>query len=161
VTTLPREDVPALTPTLLAETVRRYASQPARWRPYVRFGSAERYYTRLELTEAHEVWLLTWLPGQGTEIHDHGGASGAFAVVQGELTERAFSTRPVSPSPWELPAGAIRAFGPRHVHEVRNRGTEPAVSVHAYSPALATMTYYRELPGAGGIAPDRTNDVTD
>ena len=29
-----------------------------------------------------------------------------------------------------------------HVHDVSNRRSEPAVSVHAYSPPLSTMSYY-------------------
>ena len=37
--------------------------------------------------EHHEAWLLTWLPGQGTDWHDHGGSAGAFVVVQGALVE--------------------------------------------------------------------------
>ncbi|SES82853.1 hypothetical protein [Geodermatophilus poikilotrophus] len=30
-----------------------------------------------------QVWLLPWLPGQGTGLHDHGGSAGASAVVRG------------------------------------------------------------------------------
>ncbi|NGN66224.1 cysteine dioxygenase [Streptomyces sp. A7024] len=139
------------TPTQLAETARRAAAETGFWRPRVRFDAAERYYARLEVTDDYEVWLLTWLPGQGTGIHDHGGSSGAFTVVQGELTERTFTAAPTRPSPWALPAGAIRAFGPRHTHEVVNHGAVPAVSVHAYSPALTSMSYYEELPGGGVV----------
>ncbi len=34
------------------------------------------------------------------------------------------------------------AFGAHYVHDVRNISDAPAVSVHAYSPPLTTMTYY-------------------
>src|SRR3712207_8332217 len=34
-----------------------------------------------------QVWLLSWLPGQGTGLHDHGGSAGALAVVRGTLSE--------------------------------------------------------------------------
>ena len=34
-------------------------------------------------------------------------------------------------------------FGPRYVHDVRNAGPESATSIHAYSPPLRSMTYYR------------------
>ena len=34
------------------------------------------------------MWLLSWLPDQGTPLHDHGTSAGAFAVVDGTLTER-------------------------------------------------------------------------
>ena len=42
--------------------------------------------------------------------------------------------------------GEIRRFGPSHVHQVRNDGPEPAVSLHAYTPALTTMTRYALAP---------------
>ena len=40
-----------------------------------------------DLAEA-QVWLLSWLPEQGTPLHDHGTSAGAFTVVRGTLTER-------------------------------------------------------------------------
>ncbi len=49
-----------------------------------------------------------------------------------------------------LPAGQVRAFGAGYVHDVVNVWTEPAVSVHAYSPPLTVMRRY-ELT-AGGLA---------
>ena len=33
-------------------------------------------------------------------------------------------------------------FGPHYVHDVRNLGDLPAVSVHAYSAPLTSMTFY-------------------
>ncbi|MEV6106706.1 cysteine dioxygenase family protein [Streptomyces sp. NPDC051940] len=151
--------VSVLTPTLLADHVRRWARAPELWRGRVRFDAAQRWFTRLEQSAVHEVWLLSWLPGQGTEVHDHGGSSGAFGIVAGELAERAFGPRVIRPTPWGLPAGAIRAFGPRHVHEVANRATLPAVSIHAYSPPLTTMSYYRERPA--GLLKTRTDAVEE
>ncbi|MGY1784943.1 cysteine dioxygenase [Geodermatophilus sp. SYSU D00698] len=92
-----------------------------------------------------QVWLLTWLPGQGTPLHDHGGSAGAFAVVGGVLTEDVVGGHPgaVREAATELWAGRVRPFGPHHVHRVTNRGTVPAVSVHAYTPRLSRMTGYR------------------
>ncbi|GAB2611466.1 cysteine dioxygenase family protein [Streptomyces capparidis] len=157
---LPPSPAPAPTRGALADTVRRLTARPDLWRPLVRFDAAERYYTRLVRAEDHEVWLLTWLPGQGTEIHGHGGSRGAFAVAAGELTERSFppSPQPVRPAPWALPTGAVRGFGPRHVHQVANHGGTPAVSIHAYSPALTTMAYYRHLPD-GRLVRERVEPV--
>lgn len=147
----------ALTPALLAETVRSLAARPALWRPRVTFTAPGRWYGRLEAAETHEVWLLTWLPGQGTEIHDHGGSSGAIAVVQGELTERLFPAN--GPVERTLTPGGVRPFGGHHIHQVVNSGTAPAISVHAYAPALATQTYYR-LEGDGRrLTPVRTEAV--
>ncbi len=91
-----------------------------------------------------QVWLLTWLPGQGTPLHDHGGSAGAFAVVRGALTEDTVGgpAGAVREASAELSAGRVRPFGPHHVHRVTNRGTTAAVSVHAYTPGLRQMSTY-------------------
>ncbi|MFG3256888.1 cysteine dioxygenase [Streptomyces sp. NPDC048172] len=149
-----------LTPARLARIADSFAARPELWRPQVRFVAEERWHARLAQTPEHEVWLLTWLPGQGTEVHDHGGASGAFSVVEGVLTERSFRRQPPVARARELREGGTRSFGPRYIHEVANRGTAPAVSVHAYSPVLAAMSYYRETAD-GRIALDRTDPVED
>lgn len=94
-----------------------------------------------------EVWLLSWLPGQGTDLHDHGASSGAFAVAAGTLTERVVTADPRGNEPREATAelgtGRARFFGPHYVHQVRNVGDEPAVSVHVYAPRLSVMNTYR------------------
>jgi predicted metal-dependent enzyme (double-stranded beta helix superfamily) len=133
--------------TRLADLV-RLAAATGEWSALVRYTEDERWYHRLERGESHEVWLLSWLPGQRTGFHDHCGSSGAFAVVQGELREwtpAAGRARPVSAA---FPAGRARSFGPRHVHEVVNESAVPAVSIHAYSPPLAGMRRY-ELTRSG------------
>jgi hypothetical protein len=47
----------------------------------------------------------------------------------------------------EHPAEHSVGFGPRYVHDVRNLGSLPAVSVHAYSSPLTSMTYYELADG--------------
>lgn len=71
----------------LTQLVRSVAASPHRWAGLVRYRAGERWYQRLEQTENHELWLLSWLPGQRTGFHDHFGSAGAFAVVRGELGE--------------------------------------------------------------------------
>jgi hypothetical protein len=94
-----------------------------------------------------EVWLLSWLPGQGTDLHDHGPSSGAFAVAAGALTERVVTAdrrgREAQETTAELATGRARFFGPHYVHQVRNTADEPAVSVHVYAPRLRVMNTYR------------------
>ena len=41
----------------------------------------------------------------------------------------------------------MRHFGPHYVHQVTNAADEPAVSVHAYTPALVQMNTYSLLGG--------------
>ncbi len=128
-----------VSPARLAGIARRVAAHPDRWRGLVRFEAAERWYVRLERGDEHEVWLLTWLAGQQTGFHDHGDSAGAFVVTGGCLTERAASGGRPEASGRKLRSGAIRSFGARYVHDVRNDSTEPAVSIHAYSPPLTSM----------------------
>ncbi|ROT29703.1 cysteine dioxygenase family protein [Micromonospora sp. HM5-17] len=123
---------------------RRYAAAaagPDGWPVPLRFDPARRWYHRLASAADHEVWLLTWLPGQETDLHDHGGSAGAFLVVTGTLTEETVVAGELRPR--TLEAGRGRRFGPHHVHRVGNRGETPAVSVHVYRPALRRMVSYR------------------
>jgi hypothetical protein len=92
-----------------------------------------------------QVWLLSWLPEQGTPLHDHGDSSGAFAVVRGALAERVVgrSSTGARDLTAELTGGRVRHFGPHYVHQVINSRPEPAVSVHVYAPRLTVMNTYR------------------
>ena len=136
------------TPVNLAQIATRLAEQHVLWEPLITFDPFERYYTRLVREPEFEAWLLTWLPGQDTEWHDHGHSAGAFVTVRGTLTEQYAQVGPDSPprilpQTRELVAGSLRSFGRRHLHQVSNLGSEPAVSIHVYSPALVTMNTYR------------------
>jgi hypothetical protein len=125
------------------------AAQFERWCPLIDYRSDARWYRLLERSEHHEVWLLSWLPGQATDLHDHGPASGAFAIAAGTLTELVVALPP-GRSPVEqiraLAAGGCRVFGPHYIHQVTNTGTVAAVSVHVYTPALTVMNRYRLEP---------------
>lgn len=111
-----------------------YAADQASWAPLLRYDPNGRFATRVAVDGDDEIWLMSWLPGQHAEVHDHGDTSGAFTVVHGALTETvlrsdavhtARATHPVS-------AGQTRAFGPGYVHQVRNDGPDPAASIHVY-----------------------------
>jgi Cysteine dioxygenase type I len=164
-----------LTPGQLAAEVRRLTASPAEWVARVRLDPEGRWYERIHLTDDLELWLISWLPGQSTGFHDHGGSAGAFGVVWGALDECAPPRRgaapkhgglqpPIPPGPLvnRVTAGDVKAFGQRYVHDVRNssEGTV-AVSVHAYSPPLSSMTRYELLPGGGGLTAAGTEGAGD
>jgi predicted metal-dependent enzyme (double-stranded beta helix superfamily) len=143
---LPEKPRPSRT---IVEIATRLAEQTELWEPLVQYDPISRYYARLASEPEFEAWLLTWVPGQGTDWHDHGGSSGAFVVVRGDLTERTATVNPlappkVEPVPRVLSEGTLRAFGTKHIHRVINSSVEPSVSVHVYSPALVEMTTYAE-----------------
>jgi Cysteine dioxygenase type I len=134
-------------PKELSRIAAQLVAEPWLWWPAVRYDEARRYYHRVVATATYEAWLLTWLPGQGTGLHDHGGASGAFVVAKGALEEVTVAvrdgqahqvTRSLTPS-------RVRAFGAEHVHDVANRSAAPAISLHVYAPALSTMRRYERV----------------
>jgi predicted metal-dependent enzyme (double-stranded beta helix superfamily) len=137
-----------LSPARLGQIARALAERLGDWSDVLRFDPGRRWYRRLALADDHEVWLLTWLPGQGTGFHDHGHAAGAFAVARGQLREQIAAGPVQRVRRRTVTAGGVRAFGSQHVHDVANVSGEPAVSVHAYSPPLTAMRRY-DLTQAG------------
>jgi predicted metal-dependent enzyme (double-stranded beta helix superfamily) len=123
-----------------AGLARAIAADRARWAPVVRYDTASRWYSRLHTGPGYEVWLLSWLPGQGSGPHDHGRSSGVLTVLDGELREHARTAR--GEARRTLSRGAQRVFAPGYVHEVVNDSLEPAVSLHVYFPGLTEMTPY-------------------
>ncbi|MFE4455247.1 cysteine dioxygenase [Streptomyces sp. NPDC056796] len=133
-------------PSTVSEFVglaRSLAADRDRWAPLVRFDTTTRWYHRLRTGPGYEVWLLSWVPGQGSGRHDHGLSSGVLTVLEGELTEHTErGTR-------TLGAGAQRVLAPGYVHEVVNDALAPAVSLHVYYPGLTDMPMH-----ASQSAPD-------
>ncbi|WP_374969330.1 cysteine dioxygenase family protein [Terrabacter sp. BE26] len=132
----------------LAATARRLAGERTLWAGLVDFDPISRHYARIAAESHHEAWLLTWLPGQGTDWHDHGQSAGSFVVLQGQLTERVATPSHLDGAPQvekeasRLRAGQQRTFGPSYVHHVSNVGPDPAISLHVYAPRLTVMTTY-------------------
>lgn len=133
------------TPRELADLTRTVTTElTTGLREVLRFDEDRRWWARLALTDGVELWLLSWLPGQTTKPHDHGGASGSFTVLQGELGEE-----------YRYPGGPVRrrthlagqgiGFGAGRAHQVLGVGSEPAASVHAYSPPLVPTREYASL----------------
>jgi quercetin dioxygenase-like cupin family protein len=142
--------LPATTahPALIARDV---AADRARWAHLLRYDPYERFAALVERTAEEEIWLLSWLPGQETELHDHGGSTGAFTVVSGTLTESV--ARPGMQVSHQLVPGQIRVFGPNYVHHVRNESPDPAISIHVYRAGRA-MTPFHYTPD-GLLIPGR------
>lgn len=86
------------------------------------------------------MWLLSWVPGQGSGPHDHGASSGVLTVLEGELTEHHTRGR------LALGSGSQRVFAPGYAHEVVNDTLEGAVSLHVYFPGLTEMPMHSCSP---------------
>lgn len=123
-----------------------FARDRDRWAHLLRYDPDERFAALVAKTGDVEAWLLSWLPGQHTDLHDHAGSAGAFTVVSGVLTERVI--KDTVEVEHLVVVGRTRVFGPRYVHQVRNLGPDPAVSIHVYRPERC-MNHYRFDPRAG------------
>jgi predicted metal-dependent enzyme (double-stranded beta helix superfamily) len=134
-------------PALVAQ---EYAADRSRWAHLLSYDPTERYTALIDKTDGQEIWLMTWLPGQSTDLHDHGDVSGAFTLVSGTLTERVARG---TPHPAEilhpLTAGQTRVFAPGYIHQVTNTGPDPAISIHIYRDTRPPMTPYRQDPLTG------------
>ena len=108
-----------------------------------------RSWALLDSADGYEVFVNTWPSGGSIELHDHGDSAGAAVVVAGELTE----TRVVTAGSGIVSGTRVETFLAGHtlslelgcIHDLVNRGPMRAVSVHAYSPRLRSMTFYDNL----------------
>ena len=129
-------------PTALIDIVLGLARSVPAWADKLGDHPTRRSGVRLLVTDAYDAWLLRWPPDTSVTPHDHGGSSGAFTVVGGQLIERRW--RAGLHVDRLLTAGEVVAVGGLVVHDVFSPGPGPAVSVHAYSPPLTSMGFYDE-----------------
>jgi predicted metal-dependent enzyme (double-stranded beta helix superfamily) len=134
--------------TELTSLVRTVAASPELWQPLLRVPDAggQRWWARLSADDRADVWLLSWLPGHATELHDHGPSAAAFSVVRGRLVEVRADARGHRTGFARGP-GSVTWLAPGVIHDVRGGGRDPSVSIHAYSPPLRQMNYYTAAGG--------------
>lgn len=107
--------------------------------------ATQRWFTRLRSDDEVDVWLISWAPGEATELHDHGGSLGALTLLSGSLDEFRWAGDRLRHR--RLEAGDQAAFPLGWVHDVvwvqsQTPASTPTLSVHAYSPPLTAMSYY-------------------
>jgi len=105
-----------------------------------------RWFTRLYSNDELDVWLISWAPGETTELHDHSGSLGAMTLLSGALHEFRWAGNELLRR--RLTEGDQAAFPLGWVHDVTwapsrvGPSHTPTLSVHAYSPPLTAMSYY-------------------
>jgi hypothetical protein len=151
-----RRDVPAggIAPLALLDLLQEYVDEIRDLIEPVDAALKVRSYDLLELTDELEIWVIHWPTGYPLELHDHGGSVGALWVLNGELREQYVAPNG-SLARRHFVSGGGAAFGPLYVHDVVNDNAAPATSVHAYSPPMPSMTFYR-MDQADRLAADRT-----
>lgn len=148
-----REPLPA---HVLADIAAGFAAARPLWESTVRHDPDGREPVRLIGTERYEVWVIGWTTGQNVRVHDHGDSTGAFVVTEGELTE-VFPSGAGDVVERTLGTGRLRHLALGTVHDVVNRATAPATSIHVYSPPLTSMTYYH----ADTLEPVETKSIDE
>ena len=100
-----------------------------------------------------EMFVMAWLPGQRSPIHDHRGSACAVKVVSGRALEQRYGPGPKgtvvrTAAPQLVGAGTVIGSFDADIHAFGNAATGPAplrdilVTMHAYSPPLAPTTKY-------------------
>ena len=142
-----------------------YGSHYTDWRKFALFAPS--HYTRnlVETSDTVEFIVLCWGPGQEARIHDHGGSHCFMLALQGELVETRYAKvvdgkeTSESDTPTEAPGACpeLRAIGSSTItvggpaayisdklalHKVSNLTSEPAISLHVYSPPIRRVKIF-------------------
>jgi len=156
-------------PAAVEDVLARFRPSAGALAPHVRFQDDRYARVRLHRSQAFELLLLAWEPGQATPIHDHDGQAGWFTVLEGRLSVQEFE-RDGGPADLrdlvadaETEAGRItlrpgrtyvvdagrtvaEAGAPETIHRVGASGRR-AVSLHLYAGPLDSLVIFDEQRG--------------
>jgi predicted metal-dependent enzyme (double-stranded beta helix superfamily) len=147
---VPRPHGRDLSAAELEAFVRELADRPELWIDSVRHDASQRVYEELLSDEHVTAWLICWMDDHDTGFHDHDVSAGAVAVVGGRVCEERLAIGG-EPRKRTFAAGEAFHFSPADIHRVRHGGSDPAVTLHVYSPPLARMGAY-EIGDDGVLA---------
>jgi hypothetical protein len=117
------------------------AERPELWIDLVKHDTTQRVYEELLSDEHLTAWLICWMDEHDTGFHDHDVSSGAVAVVSGAVREERLAIEgPTRTGVFR--AGASFHFCAADIHRVSHAGSDPAVTLHVYSPPLLRMGAY-------------------
>ena len=129
----------------LEALVTRLSRRPDLWAHRVRHDPGERVYEELLRDNHVAAWLICWMEDHDTGFHDHDLSAGALSVVSGAVREERLVLGG-EPASRVLAAGQSLTFAASDIHRVSHAGSEPAVTLHAYSPPLWRMGAYEVSP---------------
>ena len=132
----------------LAETLEAWAERTDAWRPLVHHDETERTYALVHRDDDVELYLVCWMPGHDTGFHDHDHSSAAVTVLEGEVIEERLSLSGAVTR--EVKTGETVTIAKEAIHRVRHTGTQPAITLHAYSPPLSRVGTY-EIADDGAL----------
>jgi uncharacterized NAD(P)/FAD-binding protein YdhS len=133
--------------------------------PWIQTDDRRYFRNRVAITDAFEVLVMTWLPGQSSVPHDHAGSGCALRVMQGQALERTYT---------QADDGFVDAWSEltidQHqsvagddggIHSVHNEDASgrTLVTLHVYAPPLKDFRRYVARPEpsvrAGSSRPSR------
>lgn len=138
---VPRPQGRDLTGPELEQYVSEVADRPELWIHLVKHDATQRVYEELLSDEHLTAWLICWMDDHDTGFHDHDISAGGVAVVSGAVREERL-TIDGPPANRVFQAGSSFHFSPVDIHRVRHAGSDPAVTLHVYSPPLLRMGAY-------------------
>jgi len=124
----------------LRDVLDEWAQDEDVWRPLVRHDTSERVYELVHRDADVELYLVCWMPGHDTGFHDHDHSAAAITVLAGEITEELLSLSGAVER--RVGGGEVLEIAKEAIHRVRHSGSEPAVTLHAYSPPLSRVGTY-------------------
>jgi len=126
----------------LEALARDIVARPDIWEPLVVADPARRRYRLAFEDDRVDVWVLSWMPGQGTGFHDHDLSGVGLAIARGMCVEKQMLI-PKGATRLELVPGDTRQGGAGYIHSVAWGDGLPAVSIHCYSPPLIRVGQYK------------------
>lgn len=102
------------------------------WIKHINFDALNYKRNLIMQTDFYEMYLLCWLPGQRTKMHDHPGNGCMFKILHGELNERIYDHNFDMVRSYTHELGSTVGMLDR-IHCMENKSTEYAASLHIYS----------------------------
>ncbi len=122
--------------------------------PHFRFRNECYARNLVYRNELYELILITWMPGQRTPIHDHGGGRCWVQILAGELCFKNYEMPKDLEAPFLPKAlGGAELYGIGctdyiddgiALHTIANVGNEKAASLHLYSRPIERCRKYDE-----------------
>ncbi|MCW2927673.1 MAG: cysteine dioxygenase type [Thermoleophilia bacterium] len=131
-----------LTVDELQQLANAIADDPEIWEPLTIVDPHRRRYRLLYEDDRIDVWVLSWMHGQGTGFHDHDLSAVGLASAAGHVVERQMLL-PNGATSVDMVPGVSRPGPPGYIHSVAHVSGTPAVTIHAYSPPLVRVGQYR------------------
>jgi uncharacterized NAD(P)/FAD-binding protein YdhS/predicted metal-dependent enzyme (double-stranded beta helix superfamily) len=136
--------------------------------PHASSDRATYVRTLVRRTDRYESFVMCWMPGQKSPVHDHGSTACGVRVVQGSATETLYTigrdglVDPLRRRVYH--AGDVLCVGEPDVHSLGNeslsvrgapRRPVALVTLHVYAPRLENIRKYMERPASSSSGPRR------